>query len=304
MQNVNGVVSDIQRYCIHDGPGIRTVAFLKGCPLRCGWCSNPESQDFNPQLLYKSSKCLGCLRCKAICPTGCIRGVAGNSISIDRERCIRCFECVKVCPSKSLVQKGSIYSVDEIIAEVVKDEQFYKSSNGGVTLSGGEVLGQYIFAAHINKVLKELNINTAIETTGYGKWEHLKLISDYSDTILFDIKHYESEAHFRGTGVKNDLIIENLRKLIECRKDVIVRIPVIPGFNMNESDIEGIRSLLKMLEVKKVDILPFHQLGSSKYALLDMEYSLRDLYSPKEEELDAIRRNFESNGFEVVGNAQ
>ncbi len=299
MQNVKGIVSDIQRYCIHDGPGIRTVVFLKGCPLSCGWCSNPETQDFNPQLLYTSSKCIGCLRCVEVCPTGCIRGVAGKPINIDREKCNKCFECVKVCPSKALVQKGSIYSVDEIIAEVVRDEQFFKSSNGGVTLSGGEVLGQYNFAAHILKALKQLNINTAIETTGYGKWEHLKLIADYSDLILYDIKHYNSEAHFQGTGVKNDLIIDNLRKLIECGKKVVVRIPIIPGYNNDAPSIEGIISLLKKLDVKKVDILPFHQLGSSKYAFLGMEYALKDLNSPKEEGITEIKRMFELSGFEL-----
>ncbi len=304
MQNVKGIVSDIQRYCIHDGPGIRTVVFLKGCPLSCGWCSNPESQDFTPQLLYVPSKCIGCLRCAEVCPTGCISGVAGKPISIDREKCNKCFECVKVCPSKALLQKGRIYSVDEVIAEVIRDEKFFKSSNGGVTLSGGEVLVQYNFAAHILKALKELNINTAVETTGYGKWEHLKLIADYTDIILYDIKHYNNEAHLQGTGVENHLIIDNLRKLIELGKNVVVRIPVIPGYNMDASSIEGIISLLKKLDVKKIDLLPFHQLGKNKYAFLDKKYSLKNLSSLKEEEVDWIRGKFESNGFGVVGNTQ
>lgn len=299
MHNVKGIVSDIQRYCIHDGPGIRTVVFLKGCPLNCIWCSNPESKDFKPDLYYTHTKCIRCLRCVAVCPANCIKEKI-SSVSIDRAICTRCFECIKLCPSRALIQKGSTYTVDEIVDEVMRDEPFFKSSKGGITLSGGEVLGQYKFAVHILKTLKQKNIHTAIETSGYSQWKYLKLLSKYSDLILYDIKHFDNDIHKRYTGVSNELIIKNLDRLIECGENIVVRIPLIPGFNMDDKSIEGIIKILKELKVSKIDILLFHQLGSAKYASLGLEYSLANLSSIKEEDISEIRKKFEMNSFEIT----
>jgi pyruvate formate lyase activating enzyme len=239
------------------------------------------------------------MRCKSACPAECITGDSGNSINIDRESCTRCFECVKVCPSKALSQKGAVYTVDEVVDVVMRDQEFFKASNGGVTLSGGEVLGQYEFCIQLLKALKESDISTAVETSGYAPWEHIKSVADYCDIVLYDIKHHDGRKHSQYTGVDNELIINNLRRLIEYGANVVVRIPLIPGVNMDEESIDEIISLLKDINVKKVDVLPFHQLGRSKYAALGMKYSLGESDSVKEEDVAELRERFKANDFEI-----
>lgn len=294
-----GVVFNIQRYSLHDGPGIRTVVFLKGCPLRCKWCSNPESQEQKPELSYIKSSCINCHRCVAACPLNAITPTE-DGIKIDRTICDRCFKCVDACASGALKAEGREMSVDEVVAEVLRDESFYRNSGGGVTLSGGEVLMQYGFAAALLKALKEKGINTAIETTGYANWEHFKQVLDYTDYVLYDLKHADSDIHKEGTGVANSLILENLAKAAALDLKLIVRIPLIPGFNMDKDSVGKSIEVLKRLGHPEVNILPFHQLGSQKYVYFGKDYKLKDLKTPQDEEVEGIRRMFEENGFNAV----
>jgi pyruvate formate lyase activating enzyme len=233
------------------------------------------------------------------CPTQCITPGDDKRIRIDRDKCIKCYKCVEVCPSKALVTKGSIYTIEELIEEVTRDEQFFQASDGGVTLSGGEVLLQHEFATLILKQLKKRGINTAIETTGFGSWKYLEELSEYVDTILYDIKHYDSIIHEKFTGVPNEIIIENLRRLLDHKSNVVVRTTLIPGFNMDDNSVNGIISLLKELNVKRVDLLKFHQLGSSKYESLGVDYKLKGIRALEDNDIISIKEKFIKNGFNI-----
>lgn len=259
MNNIKACIFNIQKYSIHDGPGIRTVVFFKGCPLRCLWCSNPESQDTKIQIICDKT----------------------NSSD----------------PNKSLPAEGKLLTVAEVMKEVMKDKVFYEESNGGVTLSGGEVLMQHEFAAQLLKLLKERNIHTAIETTGFTSNEIFSEFIENVDLLLFDMKHYDREKHFKATKVYNDLIIENLKTAINMEKEVIVRIPVIPGINSSLEDAEGFCRLLKPLNAKKVNLLPFHQFGQKKYTLLNRPYAFENVKQLHEEDLLEYKNIFLKNGF-------
>lgn len=299
MVTEKGIVFNIQRYSLHDGPGIRTIVFLKGCPLRCKWCSNPESQEIKPELGYIKSSCNKCNECIGICPQNAITATE-DGIKIDRNKCDVCFKCVAACAPGSLKTEGQEMTVDEVVAEVLKDESFYRNSGGGVTLSGGEVLMQHLFAAAILKALKEKGINTAIETTGHADWGHFEKVLEYTDYVLYDLKHVYEDIHIQGTGAGNSLLIENLTKVAALDKKLIVRIPLIPGFNMDKDNIEKSITLLKRLNQKEVNILPFHQLGSQKYANYGKDYQLQNLKAPADIEVESIRLLFEKSGFNVT----
>jgi len=295
----SGIVFNIQRYSIHDGPGIRTIVFLKGCPLRCKWCSNPESQELNPELRYMKQSCVHCHFCIHLCPRKAITP-SENGIEIDRSECNKCFKCVENCVTGALKIEGKKMSVDEVVDEVMKDEVFYRRSGGGVTLSGGEVLVQYSFAAAILKAVKEKGINTAIETTGYASWNHFQQVLEYTDYVLYDLKHTDNNKHSEGTGVGLSKIIENLYKIAESGKNLIVRIPLIPGFNMDEKNIIKTIELLKTINQNKVHILPFHQLGSQKYEDLGREYQLKHLKPPNDNEVSLIKEIFKRHGIKAI----
>lgn len=287
----SGIVTDIQHYCVHDGPGIRTVVFLKGCPLRCKWCSNPETQMAGPELGYNIKNCLLCGNCAGACPQKCIE-VAEEGIKIERQRCIKCFKCQEACHAGALRRFGHLKSVEEVMAEVEKDRIFYEYSGGGMTLSGGECLSQKEFALALLKASKKMGINTAIETTGYADWPSLQEIADFTDYILYDLKHVDPEKHRAMTGVSNSLIIENLRRLVEKGFRPIIRIPVIPGFNDNRKTIYGFIQLMLELKLNTVHLLPLHHLGKNKYEQLGREYFFKEPITPAKEELERIRDSF------------
>mgnify|MGYP000851683003 FL=1 len=259
MNNIKACIFNIQKYSIHDGPGIRTVVFFKGCPLRCMWCSNPESQDTKIQILCDKTSCSD--------------------------------------SNNSLPKEAKLLTVNEVMNEVMKDKVFYEESNGGVTLSGGEVLMQHEFAAQLLKLLKDENVHTAIETTGFTSKEIFSGFIKNVDLLLFDIKHYDREKHFKATKVYNDLIIENLKTAINMGKEVIVRIPVIPGINSSLEDAEGFCTLLNPLGAKEVNLLPFHQYGQKKYTLLNMPYAFENVPQLHEEDLSEYKNIFIENGF-------
>lgn len=260
MNDIKACIFNIQKYSIHDGPGIRTVVFFKGCPLSCLWCSNPESQDSKIQILCDTTKCVQCLHCIDVCPQKAI-SLSNNHIEIDSKKCTSCFTCKSSCPNKALSVEGEFSTLSEVMKEIMKDEMFYEESNGGVTLSGGEVLMQHEFASQLLKLLKEKNIHTAIETTGYTSNEIFSKFIENVDLLLFDMKHYDREKHFKATNVYNNLIIENLKVAIDSGKEVIIRIPVIPSINSSLEDAKGFCKLLKSVNAKKVNLLPFHQFG-------------------------------------------
>jgi pyruvate formate lyase activating enzyme len=284
MKNIRACIFNIQKYSIHDGPGIRTVVFFKGCPLSCLWCSNPESQDTKIQIICDKTKCVQCLHCIEICPEQAIT-LSNNHIQIDSKKCSSCFSCTSSCAKKAFSIEGKSLTLDEVMKEVMKDEMFYEESNGGVTLSGGEVLMQHEFASELLRLLKEKNIHTAIETTGYANNEIFLKFIDNVDLLLFDIKHYDREKHFKATNVYNDIIIENLKIAIERNKEVIIRIPVIPNINSSLDDAKGFCKLLKSINAKKVNLLPFHQFGQKKYELLNKSYTFENIAQLHEEDL-------------------
>ena len=297
MNDIKACIFNIQKYSIHDGPGIRTVVFFKGCPLSCLWCSNPESQDPKIQIVCDKATCAQCLHCIDVCPKKAI-SLSNNHIEIDSSTCISCFTCKNSCPNKALSVEGEFLTLSQVMKEIMKDEMFYEESNGGVTLSGGEVLMQHEFASQLLKLLKEKSIHTAIETTGYTSNEIFSEFIKNVDLLLFDMKHYDREKHFKATNVYNDLIIENLKIAIDSGKEVIIRIPVIPSINSSLEDAKGFCKLLKSVNAKKVNLLPFHQFGQKKYTHLNKPYAFENTQQLHEEDLLDYKNIFIENGFD------
>jgi pyruvate formate lyase activating enzyme len=266
-EELSGVVFDIQRYSIHDGPGIRTTVFLKGCPLRCVWCQNPESQNREPELLLNRTLCGGCGQCIPVC-TVFANSLLGRRSQIDRTKCVRCGTCVITCPNQARRLSGKFMTVDEVLKVVRKDLKFYEVSGGGITLSGGEATFQPDFAAALLRKSKELKIHTALETCGYVSWKVLDQLLPYVDLVLYDIKHWDSEIHKRGTGVSNQIIFENAKRVAEI-KPMKARVPLIPGFNDSEHDIRSIASFIGSLPNQiEMDLLAYNPLGEGKYERL------------------------------------
>lgn len=294
-----GTIFNIQRFSVQDGPGIRTLVFLKGCPLTCLWCCNPESRGVKPDVLFRKMKCLGCDRCVGNCPKGAIRSVEGGRV-IDREKCDLCMECVRKCYAGALETAGEEKSVTEIVEEVLKDWQFYGNSGGGVTLSGGEPLMQPEFAADILRECKRNGIHTAIETCGYARWENYEKLLGWLDLVLFDLKQMDSKMHRKVTGVPNERILENLEKLVRAGKQVIVRLPLIPGINAHREHIEKVGRFCQELSIAQAHLLPYHKLGVQKYEALGIAYPLEELGAVSDEELEEFRRILEGYGITVT----
>ena len=266
---MKAVIFDIERNSFVDGPGIRTTVFFKGCNLRCKWCHNPESQSLKPQIMFYADKCTGCGRCSGI--------TAADTDFI-------CFNDAKqIC--------GKEYTVDEVFAEVVKDRSFYENSGGGVTFSGGECMMQIDFLYEVLKKCKESGIHTAVDTAGNVPWERFEKILPFTDLFLYDVKAFSEELHKEGTGVSNSLILENLKRLSGKAK-IIIRIPIIGGYNDNINEINRIADFLKDIEFSKVELLPYHSLGEHKYDALNME---REKFSvPDKSDMDKYKKIFKA----------
>ena len=264
---MKGIIFNIQRFCVNDGPGIRTTVFLKGCPLKCVWCHNPESQSVKPEIMFYKDKCVGCGRCAAVCTSGCHLFENGTHM-FDRKNCVKCFECTKT-GCEVLEKVGREISTDEVIDEVLKDKIFYDNSGGGITLSGGEPLYQYDFSLEILKKAKESGLHTAIETCGFTSEEKIKEISRYVDLFLFDYKETNSKLHRKFTGIDNTDIIKNLELLNKIKKSIILRCPIIPGLNTREEHFKGICDTANNFEyIMHIELEPYHFLGESKYVFL------------------------------------
>ena len=279
------MIFNIQRFSIYDGPGARTTVFLKGCNLRCKWCHNPESIPAKRLLEFYPDKCIGCGKCMKVCPNQAHYLTEDGIHRIDRSKCTGCMTCVDTCYAEALISVGETVTADYVVNMVMGDMPYYEGSGGGVTFSGGECMQQIDFLAEIMQKLHEQGVHIAVDTAGCQAWSKFEKILPYADMFLYDVKAASSEVHKRLTGVPNELILENLRKLSALGKRIWIRIPYIPGYNNEE--IPGIAEILKDIPVEKIDVMPFHRLGESKYKALDIEDTSAICTIPTDEEMDA-----------------
>jgi len=269
---MNGILFDIQKFALNDGPGIRTVVFLKGCPLICSWCCNPESQLLNPQIAYDHEKCKNSLECVQVCKPKAQSSFLGNH-RLDREKCNTCGECPPVCIHNALKLYGYMSTSDEVVKEVMKDKEYFVNSKGGITLSGGEPLEQILFATEILRKSKIENLHTCVETSGFADSAKIELIAPYTDLFLYDYKMTDDKLHLKYIGASKQKIISNLYLLEKLKKEVILRCILIPGLNDNQLHFRAIADLSNKLDnVSKVELLLYHEYGKYKYATLGMKY--------------------------------
>lgn len=296
-KDLTGMIFDIRRFSVHDGPGIRTTVFLKGCLLRCLWCHNPESFSMIPTLFYYKNRCLACGRCVSACVKSAIRTIG----EIDWGKCARCGKCAADCPSKALVLVGKKMTISEVLNTVSRDMPFYRTSGGGMTVSGGEPLFQPDFTLLLMKAARRKDINVALDTSGYCESGLFKKMLGYADLLLFDLKCADQALHKKLTGVSNRPIIENLRIAAKSKKvQLIIRIPVIPGMNDSRAEIIRMRKILNsMKRLFTVDLLPYNELAGSKYGFGDLpRYRFKYIKKPTDGKMAEIKKVF--SGYRVL----
>jgi pyruvate formate lyase activating enzyme len=300
MDQKPGLVVSIQHYSIQDGPGIRTTIFLKGCPLHCLWCHNPEMINPKMEVWYNARTCTLCGKCAEVCPVLAIEGYLDERV-IDRKVCLAstgCRKCVEVCPTAAMEIVGAQITVEDAVKEVRADASFYQRTGGGICISGGEPTLQADFTREVLKQCQEHYINTAVETCCYANWEVLSDVTQYADLILTDIKHMDSVKHKEGTGVSNELILENIAKLSKMGKLIRIRLPLIPGYNDSEENLRKTAEFMKANNLKYIDLLAFHIMGEYKYRQLGKIYACSEVKEPTALDMDMHRAFFESYGIE------
>jgi pyruvate formate lyase activating enzyme len=287
-------IFNVQKYNMYDGPGVRTLVFFQGCPLRCKWCSNPEGLERKYRVMFKANSCIDCGACVSVCPVG-IHTISKENLKHEVARnidCIGCNKCVEACPTSALTIMGEVKTISELLQVIEEDRTFYEMSGGGVTLGGGEVLMQPEAAASLLQACKQEGINTAIETCGYAKQESVLKVAEFVDLFLFDIKHIDPERHFELTGVRNEMILTNLKEILHRRYNVKVRMPLLKGINDSEDEIAKVIEFLMPFRdhknFKGIDLLPYHKMGVNKYNQLGMEYPLQGDPSLSDDDLNRI----------------
>ncbi len=299
-EEIRGIIFDIKRYAIHDGPGIRTTLFLKGCPARCLWCANPESQSFAPELIFRESECIDCGKCLSACPQGALSVVAGHR-TIDRRACKNCGKCAAVCPAQALEMVGREVTAESLYEEIASDRIFWERSRGGITLSGGEPLAQANFARAFLEICKARHVHTALETCLYAPKEALESLVPFVDLFICDMKIMENEKHRQYTGVSNEVIKKNLEYLLASSREVLVRMPLIPGINDDEKNLTEMAHFLKSHgRETKIEILPYHSFGEPKYAQLGRQYEMSEISPPSKDALEEALRFLSAQGLEIT----
>lgn len=287
-----GMVFDIQHYCLHDGPGIRSTVFLKGCPLSCRWCSNPESQKRRPQLLFYRNLCVGCGACVEVCPRKAL-SLEADGLHMDRARCTGCGRCVPVCLQNARVLSGRLMDVEEVCEEVRQHWRIFMHSGGGVTCGGGESLAQPGFLlALLTRLHDELGLHTCLDTSGHAPWRTLRAMLPHLDLILLDIKHMDPARHREATGRDNGPVLRNARELGRRCFPVVIRLPLIPAFNDTEDNLQALGAFLAEVGLPELEIMPYHEFGLSKYAALGQPYSPPPAKAPDVEKAESILRGF------------
>ncbi len=296
---MQGILFDMQRFCVHDGPGIRTTIFFKGCNLRCFWCHNPESLQPNPEVQYLSMKCIGCGKCAACCPQGC-HGMLEGLHGFERAACQSCFACAAVCPAEALSVVGKAWTVQQVLDIALRDAPFYRNSGGGITCSGGEPMLQHAFLRELLSQAKVHGLHTAVDTAGNVPFSWFEEVLPYTDLFLYDLKCMDEDGHARATGAGNRLILENIRRLSEAGAEIWVRIPVIPGVNDTADNMVRAAQFLRPLKgVRLVELLTFHRLGGGKYESIGRGFTAMDLKPLSKEEMQGLSRPFGDIGIPV-----
>ncbi len=275
---ITGTIFDVKKFSIHDGPGIRTTIFFKGCPLTCLWCHNPESQASEPELMFLESRCIGCGMCREVCDQGAI----SEDLTVNAESCTLCGECVEACYAEARQMVGQEMTVAQVMAEVERDVPFYDESGGGVTFSGGEPLAQPDFLLALLRACREREIHTALDTCGFAPWQVLDRVRRHTDLFLYDLKLMAAAAHQKFTGVSNELILRNLQMLSERGHDIILRLPIVPGVNDDEQIRRTGEFAAALPHLNRVDVLPYHHSAAQKYERLGRPYQLPTVQPPSE----------------------
>lgn len=296
---MEGCIFNIMKYSIHDGPGIRTTVFMKGCPLRCLWCHNPESQMPKPQLIRFPNRCIGCGNCARVCSTGATM-IIDNKLKYDRTKCRNCGQCAEVCYADAMEMAGKYMSVEDVMREVEKDRVFYEESGGGVTFSGGEPFMQPDFLRELLMCCRNKGIHTTVDTSGFVKKDILLNLSKHIDLFLYDLKLMDDEKHKEYVGATNEIILDNLRELVKLGKRIFIRIPIIPGINDDDENLEATgRFLSEIRGIEQINVLPYHNIAKEKYKRMDKEYSLAELEAPPQEKMKDIAKKLTTYGFKV-----
>jgi pyruvate formate lyase activating enzyme len=300
MASPTGIIFDIKKFSIHDGPGIRTTVFLKGCPLHCDWCHNPEGMNPKPEIQFWDQRCISCWDCIGECEAGALLQVAGIR-QHETVMCESCGQCAEVCPTEATQLIGQSLTVPEIMAEIEKDVLIYDESGGGVTFSGGEPLLQIDFLNAVLKACKEHGIHTTVDTSGYTSPERFERIRPWVDLFLYDVKIMAEDRHIKHTGVSNRRILSNLKALSQAGEEIVARIPIIPGINADTENIRRSGEFLKSLDnLRQVNILPYHRSATEKYHRIGNSYLLPEVQPPTDELMENIRGQLESFGLFVA----